>query len=328
MIRALCLEIMSDRPFAGSACLVTGGAGFIGSNLVRALAGEGAQVTVLDNLAAGRREHLHGLPAKLVEDDVSRGASLADLAPRSDYIFHLAAQVGNIKSIQQTGVDAETNILGTVQALRACQGSAVRKFVYASSSAIFGETDRISIDEAHPQKPASFYALSKLTGEKYAVLAAELWSVAAVCLRFFNVYGLPMEANEYSGVIPIFLERLERRQPLLIYGDGRQVRDFVYVADVVQAIMLAALRGPMGSIYNVGTGQATTILTLANTLMEVTGIQAPIEYGDWRAGEVRRSLADISKARAELGYNPQYDLRRGLAELWRSHQRSAAARET
>jgi len=189
--------------------------------------------------------------------------------------------------------------------------------VYASSSAIFGEAECLPIPENHAQKPASFYALSKLTAEKYALLAAQFWGVPALCLRFFNVYGLPMVQNEYSGVLPIFFGLLRQSQPLIVYGDGQQVRDFVYVQDVVQAIMLAALRAPAGTVYNIGSGTATTIRQLAETVSGLAGVPTNIVYRDFRPGEVRRSLADISKARQQLGYDPQYNLERGLAEIWR-----------
>ena len=171
------------------------------------------------------------------------------------------------------------------------------------------------IDEDHPVRPASFYALSKLTGERYARLAADLLSVPAVCLRYFNVYGLPMELNEYTGVISIFIRRLQEGQPLVIYGDGTQVRDFVYVDDVVQANLLAAIKGGAGAVYNIGTGRGTTIRELATILMELTERHTPIEHGDFRAGEVRRSTADTSRAQRELGFTPQFDMRDGLRHL-------------
>ncbi len=298
-------------------CLVTGGAGFIGSNLVRGLLEQGAQVSVLDNFSTGRRENLpESENLSVLEGDLCTAEVLPALVASSDYVFHLAAQVGNLKSIEHAESDAATNVLGSVRLLEACRGAGIRKLVYASSSAIFGEAERMPVDEAHPQKPASFYALSKLTAERYALLAAGLWGVPAVCLRFFNVYGTPMEQNEYSGVIPIFLERLQRGLPLPIYGDGQQVRDFVYVRDVVQAVILAAVTAPAGSVYNIGSGSPTTVFDLAHALGRVTGQTPVIEFRDHRPGEVRQSLADISRARMELGFEPRYTLDDGLAELW------------
>jgi UDP-glucose 4-epimerase len=312
------------RAFPASRCLVTGGAGFIGSNLTRALLAAGCEVTVVDDFSTGKREHL---PASdrltLVEGDLCTLPELPALVASAEHIFHMAAQVGNVLSLAKPERDAETNVLGSVRLLTACRnaaagGGTLRKLVYSSSSATFGEAERLPIDEAHPQVPASFYALSKLTAERYAVLAAGLWGVPAVCLRYFNVFGLPMEDSEYTGVISIFWKRLFAGEPLIIYGDGGQVRDFVHVGDVVRANLLAALYGHPGGVYNIGTGVATDVRQLAAAMLEVSGRDVAIEYRDARAGEVRRSLADISLARRELGYEPRFDLRRGLAEMWRS----------
>jgi UDP-glucose 4-epimerase len=302
--------------FEGSRCLVTGGAGFIGSNLTRGLLASGARVTVVDNFSTGRREHLPESPQlEIVEGDVCRLEALGALAGGADYVFHLAAQVGNIKSIDAPVSDAETNVVGTVRLLDACRGRCVKRFVYSSSSAIFGEADRLPIDEEHALRPVSFYALSKLTGERYVRLAAELLKIPTVCLRYFNVYGLPMELNEYTGVISIFLRRLADGQPLVIYGDGTQVRDFIYVDDVVQANLRAAIGGRPGAVYNIGTGRSTSVRELAELLMDLTSRHAPIEHSDFRAGEVRRSTADISRAQRELGFAPAYDMRAGLSSL-------------
>jgi len=284
---------------------------------VRGLLEAGARVTVLDNFVTGRRENLPVSDRLSVAgEDLCTTPNLRAHVATADYVFHLAAQVGNLKSIENAGSDAATNVCGSVRLLEACRGTRLRKFVYASSSAIFGEAVSVPVDESHPQAPASFYALSKLTAEKYALLAAGLWSAPACCLRFFNVYGAPMPANEYSGVIPIFLDRLGRGLPVCIYGDGEQVRDFVYVADVVQAVMRAALAAQPGAVYNIGSGTPTTVLELAHALGRVTGLRVEVEYGGARSGEVRRSCADIGRARAELGYDPKYCLDRGLADLW------------
>ena len=299
-------------------CLVTGGAGFIGSNLCRQLAALGARVTALDDFSTGDPARLFGVPRlEVIEGDLRTIRGLGSLVRATDYVFHLAAQVGNVKSIEETEQDARTNVLGSLRLLRACRGTALRKLVYSSSSAIFGEAERLPIDEDHPRAPASFYALSKLTAESYATLAASLWGVPAVSLRYFNVYGLPMESNEYTGVISIWFHRLLAGKPLVVYGDGGAVRDFVYVADVVQANLAAALSGVPGRVYNVGSGRPTTIAELARTMIDLAGAGVDVLYRGPRAGEVRDSLADVARAAAELGYAPAWDLRRGLAEMWR-----------
>lgn len=311
------LEPSISEPFRGSRCLVTGGAGFIGSNLTRALVNAGATVMVLDDLSTGRRSALPRSDAVvLIEADLATYDGLGDLLETCDFVFHLAAMVGNLKSIAQPEADARTNVLGSVRLYDACRGKGVRKVVYSSSSAMFGEPKHLPIDEDHPQRPESFYALSKMAGEHYALLADSLWDVPAVCLRYFNVYGTPMEYNEYAGVISIFFDRLGAGMNPTIYGDGTQYRDFVYVDDVVQANLRAAVLGPPGAVYNVGTGSKTTIEDLAETMIELTGAMAHIEYEDFRAGEVRESVANIERARQQLGYVPRYDLRTGLQAMW------------
>jgi UDP-glucose 4-epimerase len=313
---------------AGRRCLVTGGAGFIGSNVVRRLLAAGARVTVLDDLSVGRREHLPDDPAlELVVADLVTWGGLRDLVAGADVVFHLAAQVGNVKSIAAAERDATVNVGGTVRLLDACRGTTVQRLVYSSSSAIFGEALSLPIDESHAVAPASFYALSKLTGERYAVLAHQLWGVPSVCLRYFNVYGLPLEDSEYSGVISIFLRRLLGGRPLWIYGDGQALRDFVHVEDVAAANLLAATAAAPGGIYNIGTGVGTTIGELAVTLAEVAGVEAEVEHHPPRAGEVRRSVANIARARTALGYAPAWSLRAGLAALWAwSSEAGAGAR--
>lgn len=274
---------------------------------------------MIDDFSTGRREHLPVSDRlKVVAGDLCSLPELPGLVACSDYVFHLAAQVGNVRSLAETERDAATNVVGTVRLLCACRQAAVRRLVYSSSSATFGEAQELPIDEAHPQAPASFYALSKLTAERYARLAAELWGVPAVSLRYFNVFGLPMEESEYTGVISIFFHRLLSGEPLVIYGDGEQLRDFVHVGDVVQANLLAARHGRPGGVYNIGTGVSTSIRQLAEAAIEITGRTAEVVYREPRAGEVRESLADISLARSELGYQPRFDLRRGLSEMWRS----------
>ena len=310
-------EPYSYSAFAGAACVVTGGCGFIGSNLTRALVGAGARVTVIDNLSTGKLEHLPSSSnLNLIQADINQVTDLESIVSGARYVFHLAAQVGNVKSLEQTESDAATNILGSVKLYRACRGAGIRKLVYASSSAIFGEAETIPIAEDHPQRPASFYALSKQTAEQYALLAHSLWGVPAVCTRFFNVYGMPMEKSEYSGVINIFMERLAQRRPLIIYGDGSQIRDFVYVKDVVQAVLRAAETGEPGQVYNIGSGAVCSIRDLAQKLLDLTGIPSEIQYASFRAGEVVRSAADIRKAQQNLGYRPAYGLREGLGEIW------------
>jgi UDP-glucose 4-epimerase len=250
-----------------------------------------------------------------VETDLTSSPTLRRLIGDCDYVFHLAAQVGNLRSIADPVGDARNNVLGTVCLLEAARGARISKLVYSASSAGFGEARVLPIDEDHLQRPASFYALSKAVGENYVSLAADLLGIPGVCLRYFNVYGLPLAVNEYSGVINIFFDRLRAGMPLTIYGDGSQLRDFVHVRDVVQANLLAAL-SPARGAFNIGTGTGTSIHELANSMAVIVGTRPNIEFAPARAGEVQRSVAAIEKARAELGYEPAYDLRKGLADVW------------
>lgn len=309
--------------YQGVRCLVTGGAGFIGSNLTRRLLELGAHVTVLDNLVTGSRQHLpDDVALQFVDADLRSTPLLPELVATAEVVFHLAAQVGNVKSIAEPEADAETNVMGTVRLLHACRDAPLRRLVYSSSSATFGEAETLPIAEDHPQRPASFYALSKWTAERYAVLAHALWGVPTVCLRYFNVFGLPMEDSEYTGVITIFLRRLLAGEALTIYGAGDQLRDFVFVDDVVTANLLAGRRGRPGQVYNIGSGKGTTVIELAAAMREVSGRESPTVFEGPRQGEVRLSLADISRAREELGYEPHWDLRAGLRLMWDEASRS------
>jgi UDP-glucose 4-epimerase len=297
--------------------LVTGGAGFIGSNLVRALIEGGSDVVVVDDFSTGLREHLpKSSRLTIVEADLADHAGLERLVRGCEYVFHLAAQVGVITSILDPVADAYANILGTVRLLAACRDSSVKKIVCSSSAAPFGEAKAERIDETHPQEPESFYALSKMSAERYAVLASSLLRLPTVCLRYFNVYGLPLSSSEYAGVISIFLDRLLKDEPLVIYGDGSQDRDFVYVADVVRANLLASRNGAAGAVYNIGTGTPTSILELAHLMSELANRTPRIDFRPFRPGEIRHSTAAIDRARADLGYEPAYDLRTGLGAMW------------
>jgi UDP-glucose 4-epimerase len=317
-IRTVIHPTQAPRSFRDSRCLVTGGGGFIGSNIVRELLEQGATVAVLDDFSTGRRENLPDVVSGLavIEAELQSYPDLDQLVATTDYIFHLAAQVGNLKSVLRPEKDAESNILGSIRLFHASKGTGVRAIVCSSSSAVYGEAERLPIDEEHRLHPESFYGLSKLAAEKYASLAADLWGVPIVSLRYFNVFGYPMTRNEYSGVIPLFFERLMAGQDLVIYGDGQQSRDFVYVKDVVSANLLAAIHGRPGRAYNIGSGSSITILDLARAMMDCTGTESQIRFEQPRLGEVYASTAEIALARTDLRFEPAYDVRRGLAEIW------------
>jgi UDP-glucose 4-epimerase len=292
--------------------LVTGGGGFIGSNIVRALLARGDEVVVLDNFLSGHRENLAGLNVRLIEADIRDSSAVQGAIAQCATVFHLAASVGNVRSIEQPHQDSEINVLGTLNVLEAAREAAVEKIVFSSSAGIFGELKTIPIKEDHPAEPDSPYGVSKLAAEKLCLAYSKLYSIEAVCLRYFNVYGPHQRFDAYGNVIPIFAFHLYRGEPITIFGDGEQTRDFVHVSDVVLANLKAAdYRGASG-VFNIASGSRITINRLATLMRAISGCNTPIVHSASRKGDVRHSLADISAARSVLGYEPAMTLERGL----------------
>lgn len=307
--------------------LVTGGAGFIGSNLVRLLLSKSFDVKVLDNLSTGYRKNLHGLGAELIVGDVRNAELTEKVAEGVEVIFHLAASVGNVKSVQNPREDSETNVLGTLNILEAARKAGVKRLVYSSSAATYGELVTLPIQEDHPQNPDSPYGVSKLAAEKHMLCYGRLYGMGVVCLRYFNAYGVNQRFDAYGNVIPIFAERLLGGQPLIIYGDGEQTRDFVNVKDVAMANYLAAMSSQGNSVYNIGSGTSITINALAQLAQEASGRNASsVTHAPPRAGEVRHCMADISKATRELAFSPGVDIVNGLSDYfaWFNRDRFAS----
>lgn len=302
----------------GKKILVTGGAGFIGSNLIDRLAPDN-KVIVLDNLSTGLLSNLDKSKAQItfVKGDILDKAILKDIIAEVEVIFHLAANVGNIKSIKQPDVDMEINIRGTLNLLEACRRAKIQRLVYSSSGAIFGECKYLPIDEEHPLNPESPYAVSKLAAEKYCLAFHNVFGLPTTAIRYFNVYGPRQDTSEYANAVSIFLSRTKQGKPLTVFGDGEQTRDFVFVQDVVSANVLAASQpAAVGQIFNIATGQATSINRIAEIIRRVSHKVIPITYTNPRAGEVIHSRATIEKARKLLGYNPQTSLDEGLQVTW------------
>jgi nucleoside-diphosphate-sugar epimerase len=297
--------------------LVTGGAGFIGSNIVKLLLEHGWEVRVLDNLSTGYEINLKGLEVELLRGDVRDADAVAGAVPGVDVVFHLAASIGNVKSLNNPREDSEVNVLGTVTVLEAARKAEVPRIVYSSSAAIFGELITMPIAEDHPQNPDSPYGVSKLAGEKQVLCFSKLYGVTGVCLRYFNVYGVHQRFDAYGNVIPIFANRLMTGKPLTIYGDGTQTRDFVNVKDVAMANYLAATRAAHSDVYNIGCGENITINHLAELVQQASDIRTSLEYAPPRKSEVLHCRADISKSRRDLGYAPNPDIRSGLLEYFR-----------
>ena len=296
--------------------LVTGGAGFIGSNIVDHLRELGHEPVVLDDLSSGYRQNLFdGVP--FVEGDVRDAATVSRAMAGCQVAFHLAASVGNTRSIEHPQTDSAINVLGTLNVLEAARAHGVERVVFSSSAGIFGELKTLPIAEDHPLDPDSPYGASKLAAEKMCLVYNKLHGMRNVCLRYFNVYGPHQRYDAYGNVIPIFTERVLRRRPLTIFGDGEQTRDFVNVRDVAAANLQAGTTGDVAGVFNIGSGTRITINELARLVHEAAAVADGVEYAPPRKGDVRDSLADIRAAGAAFGYRPRVSITEGLAEYWR-----------
>lgn len=304
--------------------LVTGGAGFIGSHLVEELLKEGRKIVVIDDLSTGKRENLPESPdLTFFEVSITDREFLRKLFSeyRFSTVFHLAAVASVQRSVEEPLYCHQVNFDGTLYLIEESRRTGVGKFVFASSAAVYGDLPRLPKREDMAVKPQTPYAVDKYASERYTVNSFDLYGLEATALRFFNVYGERQDpSSPYSGVISIFIDRIKRFKEgenvtIDIYGDGRQTRDFVYVKDVVRALLLAEKGKTAGEVYNVGTGRETSLLELLSTLEEIVGQLPPVRFLPPRPGDIRRSVADISKI-SEIGYTPSYSLREGLERLW------------
>ncbi|MEO8033253.1 MAG: SDR family NAD(P)-dependent oxidoreductase [Acidobacteriota bacterium] len=295
--------------------LVTGGAGFIGSNLVKLLTESGHDIVVLDNYASGHRQNLDPFPqAHVVTGDVRDEAVVRQAMEGCEAVFHLAASVGNVRSIEHPIDDSQINMIGTLNVLEGARQVGVRKVVFSSSAGIFGELKTVPIREDHPAEPDTPYGASKLGAEKMCLAYAKLYPVECTCLRYFNVYGVNQRYDAYGNVIPIFAHRALRGLPLVIYGDGEQTRDFINVRDVAMANYRAAMTRGVSGAFNIASGTRVTINELASRLTRAGGLDVAIEHAPVRIGDVRHSLADVSAARSAFGFDPVVSLEPGLEE--------------
>lgn len=299
-------------------CLVTGGAGFIGSHLVEGLLTAGWHVRVLDDFSTGNAANLTAMAERvqLTRGSVLDPATVSAATAGCEVIFHLAALPSVVKSVEDPALVHEVTATGSLHVLDAARRQGVRRVVYAGSSSAYGDqpgTERTEMDALLPLSP---YAASKLAGEHYCQAFTASYGLETVRLRFFNVFGPRQDAkNPYSGVIALFIAAMSAGRTPTIFGDGKQARDFVYVANVVQALLRAAdAPGVSGGVYNIGNGGSTTILELVRDLNELLGKDIRPIFAPPRAGDVRLSQADIRRARAELGYEPRVSFREGLAK--------------
>ena len=293
--------------------LVTGGAGFIGSNVVKLLREESYDVAVLDSFITGYRENLMNLSGvELIEGDIRDQAVVERAVGDVDAIVHMAASVGNVKSLEDPILDSEVNVLGTLRVLDAARKAGVKKVVYSSSAALYGEPKYIPITEEHPLSPETPYGVSKLAGEKHCLCYGDLYGMDIISLRYFNVYGPNQRYDAYGNVVPIFVSSLLYDESLTIYDDGEQTRDFVNVRDVAVANLLAIKSKGVKGVFNIGSGEVTTVNQLAATIKVESGMEMSLNYCPPRQGDVRDSLSDISKARNTLGYHPSVTLKSGI----------------
>jgi len=296
--------------------VVTGGAGFIGSTLVRTLIDSGAQVAVIDNLLSGHVRNLADLRDRIELHilDIRDAAAIAPVIAGADTVFHLAAIPSVPRSIDHPRPSHEVNINGTFEVYEAAVKGNVRRLVYAASSSAYGDSETLPKIETMPAKPKSPYAVQKYLGELYASVYSSCFGLETVALRFFNVYGPRQDpSSAYSGILSLFMKHLIARTSPTIFGDGEQSRDFTYVEDVAALCLKAAdAPGVAGKMFNAGNGGRYTLNELWSMLQKMEAVEIPLKYGPPRAGDVRHSLADTTAAIAELGHAPQFTIEAGL----------------
>ncbi len=307
--------------------LITGGAGFIGSHLVQHFAGK-AEVVVLDNFRSGFRKNLDGFSCRLIEGSITDPAAVQEAVQDVDYVFHLAAMISVPESMSKPKDCVEINTQGTLNVLEAAARAGVKKLVFSSSAAVYGDNPVLPKTEAMLPEPKSPYAITKLDGEYYCrMFDSEGWLKTA-CMRYFNVFGPRQDPrSQYAAAVPIFIDKAIRNEPMTIFGDGQQTRDFVYVKDVVAANVFLAMRPELTGVYNVANGQTITIAALAHKIVALTGSTSEIRFAAERAGDIKHSCAAIDKIRA-AGFAPSNAFNEGLRETIEYFCRQRAQRKS
>jgi nucleoside-diphosphate-sugar epimerase len=306
--------------------LVTGGAGFIGSHIVEELVRRGETVCVLDNFSSGRKENLKDSNGKieLVKADIRSKEACFKACRGVDFVLHQAALRSVPKSMNNPKEYNEVNIGGTLNMLDAAKKNKVKRFVFASSSSVYGDVSIFPQKESFVPRPISPYALTKLSGEYYCNIFSHHYGLPTVSLRYFNVFG-PRQSldEEYAVVVPKFIDSMLRNEPFFIYGTGKQSRDFTFVANVVNANLLAArIKSPKSGVFNIASGKDYTVLELIAILNRIMGKNIKPAYLNKRPGDIFRTFADLSKAKRVLGFRPKFDLTQGLKitlDYWRQN---------
>jgi UDP-glucose 4-epimerase len=295
--------------------LVTGGAGFIGSNLVRALLARGDDVRVLDNFSTGNRANLEGLDVEIVEGELRSYERVHRAVRGAEVVYHLGALGSVPRSVQDPLTSSAVNIEGTLNVLLAARDEGIRRVVYSSSTSVYGSTRQLPTTEDTPPDPISPYGVAKLAAERYCVSFSRVYdSLETAVLRYFNVFG-PRQSpsSQYAAVVPLFVTAIADGRPVQIHGDGEQSRDFTYVENVVEATLQAGVAaGANGEIFNIANGTPASVNALADTIGTILGRPVLKEHLPPRAGDIRDSWADLSKAKRILGYRPAVELDEGL----------------
>jgi UDP-glucose 4-epimerase len=295
--------------------LVTGGGGFIGSNLVRALLERGDDVRVLDNFATGNRANLAGLDVDVVEGELRSYERVHNAVRGTELVFHLGALGSVPRSVQDPLTSSAVNVEGTLNVLLAARDEGVRRVVFSSSSSVYGTRRELPVKEESPPDPISPYGVAKLAAERYCVAFSRVYErFETVVVRYFNVFG-PRQSpySQYAAVVPLFIDAIAEGRPIQIFGDGDQRRDFTYVDNVVDGTLRAAdTPGANGRIFNIAASAPETVNRLAELVGEILGAEVKKEHGDERPGDIRDSWADVTAARESLGFDPKVDLEEGL----------------
>jgi UDP-glucose 4-epimerase len=304
--------------------VITGGAGFIGSHIAEKLANQGYHTTILDDLSTGKMENIEALlkrsNVELVQGSITDITLLQRIFKGVYYVFHQAAIPSVPRSIENPQASHDVNVTGTLNILLAARDNSVKKVVYSSSSSVYGDTPTLPKREDMPPNPQSPYAVTKLAGEYYCQVFHEVYGLPTISLRYFNVYGPRQDPDsQYAAVVPLFISRISQGKSPIIFGDGKQTRDFTYISDVVEANILAAESNASG-VFNIGGGgNQVSLEKLARLIPKLMGKNIDPIYEKPRPGDIRHSLADISKAKT-FGYEPEYNLEEGLKETIRGFQ--------
>jgi UDP-glucose 4-epimerase len=293
---------------------ITGGAGFIGCHIAQLCLEKGHEVKCYDNLSVGVRENVPP-GAELVVDDILNFDALAKAMQGSEYAFHLAARVSIRRAVQDFIDDADVNILGTLNVLKAARDAGCRRFIYASSMAVYGNPEYSPQDESHPTNPTSPYGVGKLASEHYVKQLSRLWGLESNICRYFNTYGPKQTPSPYVGVITIFCKQLFAGERPVIFGDGKQVRDFIHVSDIAQGSYLAAVSETSGDIFNLGTGTGTSVNEIGRLLSSRINPRITPIHGEKQPGEPVDSIADANHSRKALGFRPRWKLAEKIDEV-------------